>query len=177
MITDHLFIGGNETTTFAITSALWILLREPGLYDVIRSSRDLVDIFIEETMRLESPTQGLFRMPAIDTALAGVALPAGAVLHLRYAAAKCDERMFADPDRVDLDRPNVARHMAFSVGEHHCPGHGLSRLEQRLALNAILDRLADLRLADGKNDFPPQPGFVLRPLERLHISWTVPADG
>ena len=171
MITDHLYIGGNETTTFALTAALWIMLREPGLYEHLRSHRELVEIFLEEAMRIESPTQGLFRTVASDTQIAGVSIPAGSVVHIRYGSANRDERMFANPDAVDLERSNSRRHMAFSLGEHHCPGHGLSRLEQSLAFNAILDRLPNLRLASGRNDFAHSPGFVLRALERLYIAW------
>lgn len=169
-IIDHLYIGGNETTTFALTSALWILLREPGLYERVRDDRSLVTPFVEEALRLESPTQGLYRRVARDIELAGVTLPEGATVHIRYAAANRDEEMFPEPDRVDLERPNMRRHMAFSLGEHHCPGEGLSRLEQRMALNTVLDRLPDLRLA-AENDFTHAPGFVLRALERLQISW------
>jgi cytochrome P450 len=171
-IIDHLYIGGNETTTFALTSALWLLLREPGLYARVRADRSLVEPFIEEALRMESPTQGLYRAVAVDTAIGGVPVPAGATLHIRYGAANRDERMFPDPDTVHLDRANVRRHMAFSLGEHHCPGSGLSRLEQQLALNAVLDRLPDLRLAQGRNDFRHLPGFVLRALNELHIDWT-----
>jgi cytochrome P450 len=171
-IIDHLYIGGNETTTFALTSALWLLLREPGLYARVRADRGLVEPFIEEALRMESPTQGLYRAVAVDTAIGGVPVPAGATLHIRYGAANRDERMFPDPDTVHLDRANVRRHMAFSLGEHHCPGSGLSRLEQQLALNAVLDRLPDLRLAEGRNDFRHLPGFVLRALNELHIDWT-----
>jgi cytochrome P450 len=171
-IIDHLNIGGNETTTFALTSALWLLLREPGLYERVRADRSLVEPFIEEALRMESPTQGLYRTVAVDTAIGGVPVPAGATLHIRYGAANRDERMFPDPDTVHLDRANVRRHMAFSLGEHHCPGSGLSRLEQQLALNAVLDRLPDLRLAEGRNDFRHLPGFVLRALNELHIDWT-----
>jgi cytochrome P450 len=171
-IIDHLYIGGNETTTFALTSALWLLLREPGLYARVRADRSLVEPFIEEALRMESPTQGLYRTVAVDTAIGGVPVPAGATLHIRYGAANRDERMFPDPDTVHLDRANVRRHMAFSLGEHHCPGSGLSRLEQQLALNAVLDRLPDLRLAEGRNDFRHLPGFVLRALNELHIDWT-----
>jgi cytochrome P450 len=170
-IVDHLYIGGNETTTFAITSALWIMLRKPGLYERLLADPSLVSAFVEEALRLESPTQGLYRRVAFDTELGGVELPAGATVHIRYAAANRDERMFPDPDEVVLDRPNARRHMAFSLGEHHCPGEGLSRLEQRLALTALLSRLADLRLAPG-NDFTHQPGFVLRALKQLHLEWT-----
>lgn len=170
-IVDHLFIGGNETTTFAITSALWIMLREPGLYDHLREDRSTIDVFIEECLRLESPTQGLYRLVAQDTMIGDTPVPAGSVVHIRYGSANRDERMFPDPDVVDLHRANVRRHMAFSLGEHHCPGSSLSRLEQRLALNSLLDRLPNLRLAADSNDFSHQPGFVLRALKELHIEW------
>ncbi|CAN5398956.1 cytochrome P450 [soil metagenome] len=170
-IIDHLYIGGNETTTFALASALWIMLREPGLYERLVDEPSLVPQFVEEVMRIESPTQGLYRRVAADTEIAGTPIPAGATVHIRYAAANRDERMFPDPDRVDLDRANTRRHMAFSLGEHHCPGEGLSRLEQRMAITALLERLPDLRLAPG-NDFTHQPGFVLRALKHLHLEWT-----
>ena len=173
---DHLYIGGNETTTFAITSALWILLREPGLYERVRDDRSLVQPFLEEALRLESPTQGLYRRVACDTDLGGTVLPEGSTVHIRYAAANRDPEMFPDPERVDLERPNMMRHMAFSLGEHHCPGEGLSRLEQRLALNTILDRLPELRLG-ADNNFAHAPGFVLRSLNRLNIEWTVGSPG
>ncbi|MFM8855707.1 MAG: cytochrome P450, partial [Actinomycetota bacterium] len=106
-----------------------------------------------------------------DTQIGDTPIPAGSILHIRYAAANRDERIFPDPDRVDLERRNSRRHMAFSLGEHHCPGSGLSRLEQNLALEALLDRLPNLRLAPDKNDFRHAPGFVLRALESLHVEW------
>lgn len=170
-IVDHLYIGGNETTTFALASALWLLLGEPGLYERVRRDRSLVEPFIEEALRLESPTQGLYRQVAVDTEIAGVAVPAGATLHIRYGSANRDDRVFSDPDTIDVERRNVRRHMAFSLGEHHCPGSGLSRLEQQVALNAVLDRLPDLRLAPAGRTVRHLPGFVLRALEQLPIEW------
>ena len=170
-IVDHLYIGGNETTTFAITSALWILLRQPGLYDTVYNDRSLVEQFLEESLRLESPTQGLYRSVAADTEIAGVTIPAGSTVHIRYAAANRDDSIFPNADQVDLTRSNTKRHMAFSLGEHHCPGSGLSRLEQKTALNVVLDRLPHLRLAPDTNDFTHMPGFVLRALNELHLEW------
>ena len=175
-IIDHLYIGGNETTTFALTSALWILLREPELYEQVLANRALIAPFVEEALRLESPTQGLYRRVARATELGGVELPAGATVHIRYAAANRDPAMFPHPEQVDLERPNLRRHMAFSLGEHHCPGEGLSRLEQRMALTSVLDRLPGLRLAPS-NDFAHEPGFVLRALTRLDIEWAQPLAG
>ncbi len=170
-IVDHLFIGGNETTTFAMASGLWILLREPGLYERLAADRSRIPAFVEEALRIESPTQGLWRAVAEDTSVAGVTIPAGSTVHLRYASANRDERIFACPAEVDLDRPNSGRHMAFSLGEHHCPGAELTRLEQVLTLEAVFDRLPALRFAEGRNDFTHVPMFAMRSLSELHLEF------
>ena len=171
-IIDHLYIGGNETTTFALTSGLWILLREDGLYERVLNNRELVEPFIEEVLRLESPTQGLYRTTTQDEEFHGVTIPKDSTIHIRYAAANRDERMFENPDQVNLERLNLKRHMAFSLGEHHCPGSGLSRTEQRIALNVVLDRLSDLSLDENKNDYSHMPGLVLRSLNELHLKFS-----
>ena len=105
-IVDHLFIGGNETTTFAMASGLWILLREPGLYDIVAGDRNLIPELVEEVLRIESPTQGLWRAVAEDAVIGGVEIPAGSTVHLRYASANRDERVFACPAR---SRPRSAQ--------------------------------------------------------------------
>lgn len=174
-IVDHLFIGGNETTTFAMVSALWIMLRDDGrqagLYARLRSDPSLIPNFVEEVLRLESPTQGLWRAVADDTAIDGVPIPAGSTVHIRYAAGNRDERMFACPNQVQLDRPNSRRHLAFTLGEHQCPGADLSRLEQVLTLEQVLRRLPNVRLAEGKNDFLHVPMFTMRALRELHLEF------
>lgn len=171
-IVDHLYIGGNETTTFAIASAVWLLLQDPPLLDRLRREPERIPDFVEEALRVESPTQGLYRSVAVDTEIAGVPIPAGSTVHIRYGAANRDPDRFPDPARIDIDRTEKLRHMAFSLGEHHCPGAGLSRLEQHIALRRLLDRLPDLHLTPGANDFRHLPGFVLRALRQLHVSWT-----
>jgi cytochrome P450 len=170
-IVDHLFIGGNETTTFAMTSGLWIMLREPQVYRSLLDRPDRVPQFVEEVLRLESPTQGLWRAVAEDTELHGVAIPKGSTVHLRYAAGNRDERIFECPAEVRLDRHNSRRHLAFTLGEHHCPGADLSRLEQVLTLQRVLDRLPNLRLAEGANDFNHVPMFTMRALRQLHLEF------
>lgn len=170
-IVDHLFIGGNETTTFAITSGMWIMLREPSIYRALQSDPSRIPTFGEEVLRLESPTQGLYRTASEDTEIRGVPIPKGATIHIRFAAANRDETMFPNPDSVDLCRANASRHLAFSKGEHHCPGAGLSRLEQVVAYERLLERLPNLRLTPERNDFTHWPGFVLRALHHLHLSF------
>ena len=168
---DHLYIGGNETTTFALTSGVWLMLRQPEIYERLKDDPGRIKVFVEEVLRLESPTQGLYRTATRDTEIRGVAVPRGATLHLRFAAANRDETVFKDPDRLDLDRPNAIRHMAFSQAEHHCPGAGLSRLEQNIAFARLIERLPNLRLTPGRNSFEHIPGFVLRALGALNVSF------
>ncbi|WP_379539412.1 cytochrome P450 [Novosphingobium tardum] len=170
-IVDHLYIGGNETTTFAIASGLWLMLREAQIYKALIANPSQLPTFAEEVLRLESPTQGLYRTASADTEIRGVPISKGATIHMRFAAANRDEAVFAHPDKVDLGRKNASRHLAFSKGEHHCPGAALSRLEQVIAYERLLERLPNLRLTPGANDFTHWPGFVLRALRHLHVSF------
>jgi cytochrome P450 len=168
---DHLYIGGNETTTFALTSGLWLYLRDPEIYRTLLEDPGKIKLAIEESLRLESPTQGLFRTAVRDTEIAGVPIPKGATVHIRFGAANRDKHMFGNPECFDLNRANPGRHLAFSIGEHHCPGSALSRLEQTLSFEQLFKRLPNLRLAEGKNDFRHYPGLVLRALRELHLEF------
>jgi cytochrome P450 len=168
---DHLYIGGNETTTFALTSGMWLLLSHPLAYSALLADRSKIRNFVEEVLRAESPTMGMVRTAAVDTEIGGVAIPKGANIHLRYAAANRDPSVFICPAEFDVDRENASRHLAFSVGETHCTGAGLSRVEQRLAYEAILERLPDLRLVDEKNDYTHHPNVTLRAMKELWIAW------
>jgi len=169
---DHLYIGGNETTTFALTSTLWLLLSEPEKYAAVVADRSKVKNLVEEGMRCESPTMGMVRNAIIDTEVGGFPIPSGSNLHLRYAAGNRDEAMFECPAHFDLERKNSARHMAFSLGETHCTGAGLSRLEQNIAFETLITRLANLHFTEGKNDFTHHPNVTLRALKELWISWS-----
>jgi cytochrome P450 len=173
---DHLYIGGNETTTFALTSAMWLLLTHPEAHAALLADRSKIRNFVEESLRAESPTMGMVRHTEVDTEIAGVPIPAGSNIHVRYAAANRDPAVFECPAQFDIDRRNTQRHMAFSVGESHCTGAGLSRVEQNLAFEAILDRLPNLRLTPGRNDFTHHPNVTLRAMKELWISWDPPAS-
>ncbi len=98
---DHLFIGGNETTTFAITSGLWLLTSHPEVERRLRDEPELIPTFVDEVLRLESPTQGLWRGVARDVEIGGVPIPKGATVHIRYGAANRDPEMFAEPDDLE----------------------------------------------------------------------------
>ena len=168
---DHLYIGGNETTTFAITSGLWLLISHPDVERRLRADPALIPTFVDEVLRLESPTQGLWRGVARDVEIGGVTIPKGSTVHIRYGAANRDPERFAEPDELDLDRRNAGRHVAFGAGEHRCPGEGLSKLEQRIAVELFLQRMSNLRFTPDRNDFCHLRGYWLRALEELHVSF------
>ncbi|MEL6874320.1 MAG: cytochrome P450, partial [Pseudomonadota bacterium] len=135
------------------------------LFRTLKQDRSLLRTFIEEGMRLRSPTQGLStRITSQDELFQGVNVPAGSTLHLRWAAANIDPDEFEDPKILKLDRKAATRHLAFSAGPRVCPGAGLSRLEQTIAWNRLLDRLDDIAYGED-NDFLHQPGIMLGTLK------------
>ena len=161
-------IGGLETTQYALTEQAQLVCENAGLFDRLRRDRELIRPFIEEAMRLRSPTQGLStRITSRDEVFQGVEVPAGSTLHLRWGAANIDPDEFEEPWALKLDRKAVTRHLAFSAGPRVCPGAGLSRLEQTIAWNRLCDRLGGLAYAPG-NTFMHQPGIMLGTLE-LHL--------
>ena len=163
-------IGGLETTQYALVEQAQLLIERPGLFGQIKADRSLIRAFIEEGMRLRSPTQGLStRITSQDEVFQGVHVPAGSSLHLRWGAANIDPDEFEDPLALKLDRAAVTRHLAFSAGPRVCPGTGLSRLEQTIAWNRLCDRLASLDYAPG-NTFLHQPGIMLGTLA-LHCTF------
>ena len=168
---DHLLIGGNETTTFAISNGLWLLFKRPEIYKAVQENPVLIKNFVEETLRIESPTQGLFRSVKENCNIGGVDIPAGSTLSIRYGAGNRDPERYSCPMEPDLNRKNAGRHLAFGLGEHVCPGATLSRYEQRWAWEILLSRLRNLRPTPGRNDFTHMRGIWLRALNEIHLTF------
>jgi cytochrome P450 len=166
------FVGGSETTTNAISGGVWLLCQFPEQYAKLDARPDeYLRTFVEEVVRLESPVQGLFRVARRAFTLHGVTIPSGATVNVRYAAANRDPRQFENPDALDVERKNAATHLGFGTGVHHCLGAPLARRELHWAFRALLDRVKDLRLAPGENDFAIAPNYCLRALRELHVTF------
>jgi len=165
---QQFLVAGNETTTKLITNTVRWLAENPELQDRVRADRSLVEPLVEEMLRIEAPVGGLFRRAKVDVEVGGAAIPAGDHMWLLFASANRDECRFALPDEVDVGRLNSKEHLAFGNGEHFCPGAGLARAEARIAVECLLDGLADIRLAPG-NDFRFEDSFVLRGLKSLLV--------
>jgi cytochrome P450 len=163
----QLLTAGNETTTSAIGSALLLLLENPDVEARIRADRALLETFIEEVLRLESPLHGHFRLVRRDTEVAGVSLAQGSRVMLLWGAANRDGDEFPNPDAIDLGRRNAKAHLAFGLGIHHCIGAALARLETRVVLDTLLARTRALRLADRK--ITHVPSLLVRSLAALPV--------
>ncbi len=169
-------IGGLETTQYAIAEQAQLFCEDPELYRTVREDRSTLRTFLEEGLRLRSPTQGLStRMTTQDEVFNGLTIPAGSTLHLRWAAANRDPVEWERPNDLVLDRKGVTRHLAFSQGSRSCPGSGLSRQEQAIAWGLLLDRIETLEYGPD-NGFEHQPGIMLG-LYKLNLTFRRAAVG
>ncbi|MGH9271323.1 MAG: cytochrome P450, partial [Ilumatobacteraceae bacterium] len=175
---NQFLVAGNETTTKLIASAVRILLEQPDTMQRLRDDPSLIPGFVEEALRLETPVQGLYRTAVEDTEVGGVPIKAGDHLMLIYAAGNRDPDRFADPGAVDPCRPGLMSHLSFGHGEHFCLGAALARAEGRIAIEVLLERLDDLRPADGVTlaELDYEPSYVLHGLKTLPVQFTVAAD-
>jgi cytochrome P450 len=124
----------------------------------------------EEALRWEPPITTVVRRAARDCELGGVAIPAGTNVSVSVAAANRDPTRYPDPDRFDATRKNIA-HLTFGGGPHLCLGMHLARMEGTVAINALLDRLPDLRL-DSSAPPPHVVGVAFRSPAALPVEFT-----
>jgi len=174
-IMQQLMVAGNETTTSALAGGLLQLIENPDQMAKAVAAADegnerAIINLVEEVLRTESPTAGMWRMVLKDAKLGGVKIPKGAMVQLRYAAANRDPAKYPDPDRFDIERANARSHLAFGKGIHMCVGNMLSRKEMAVAYTELLTRLTDFAVADGHAPSWP-PNMLLRGLTTLLITF------
>lgn len=173
-----LFAAGQETVTKLLSAAVQVLGDRPELQARLRADRSLIGSFIEEALRMQSPTKVDFRLARKTTTLGGVHIPAGTVLMLCLGAANRDPRKFENPNEFQVDRKNVREHIAFGRGIHTCAGAPLARVEGQITINRLLDRTSDFRISEAKHGLPAnrqylyESTFLLRGLKELHIEFT-----
>jgi cytochrome P450 len=177
-IAVFLFAAGQGTTAHLMGMMLRRLAERPDVQTMVRDDRELVVPFIEETLRIDSPTKSLFRMARQSHELAGCAVKAGESIMVMPGAANRDERRFECPEEFRIDRPNVRDHVAFGRGIHACPGGSLARAEARISFNRLLDRLGDVRISEvhhgpaGDRHYGWKPSFLLLGLAELYVDFT-----
>ena len=178
LIAANLFAGGQETTVRLLSFALRVIGERPDIQKALREDRSRIPNFIEETLRIESPLRGQFRLARRRMTVAGVDIPAGSNVLLMPGAANRDPRMFPNPAEFDIDRANARYHAAFGHGIHHCAGAHLARAEGRVSINRLLDRTADITISEDEHGPPDArhyeylPTYLLRGLKSLRLEFT-----
>jgi cytochrome P450 len=166
-----LIFAGHETTTNLIGNLLVLLLARPEMLRAIRDDPTLTDDVITEGLRIDTPVQGMFRTATEEAALGGARIPAGAQVMVLFGSANRDEAVFSDPDQFAPGRSNNHRHLGFGRGIHACLGASLARLETRIVLDTVAERLPGLKLDAGR---PPTyfPSLMHRGPQALHVVWS-----
>jgi cytochrome P450 family 144 len=162
-ILHTLLSAGGESTTSLLGNAVRMLAENPALQQQLRAQPELVDVFVEESLRLESPFRQMLRSVPRDTTLGGVDIPADSTVLLLFAAGNRDPAQFNHPDQVDLTRGSPKRHLAFGHGIHFCVGAALARIEARAVLQAVLGQTRDFSLEPDRH-----PQWVDSLLVRRH---------
>ncbi|WP_428313009.1 cytochrome P450 [Hydrocarboniphaga sp.] len=171
-VIQALLVGGNDTTPGAIGNSMVILARDAALQQKLRANPSLIANFAEESMRLESPVQGLFRRTTRQMVLGGVTIPEGATLAMRYAAANRDEKVFEHPTELDLERKGIRNHFAFGGGIHYCVGNILARMELTVAVEELLRRMDNIVMDPPDFNVTYLPKIVVRNPESIPVTFT-----
>jgi cytochrome P450 len=164
-----LLIAGNETTRNGISQGMLALFEHPEERRRLTADASLWDTAPDEILRWTSPVRAMRRVALRDTTLGDRKILEGQSVVMVYASANRDEAVFDEPHRFRVDRsPN--EHLAFGFGPHYCLGANLARMEIRVVLRKILERLPSIRLAEGASAVPT-PSALIDGLDELPVEW------
>lgn len=166
--------AGSDTTSTLIAHTVYLLLINDGAWERVASDRELVPQAIEESLRLLPPARAMRRTTTEATALRGVDIPKGETLYLNIASANRDADVFDEPDKFDLERDNSNRHLSLGHGVHSCLGAPLARLEAKVALESLLERIPEMRLANDQvlDDSAYETNAFVPSLRRMRVEWS-----
>ncbi len=166
-----LLAAGNETTTTLIGNAILSLIENPDQMALLRANSELIPQAVEESLRYRAPIQTFFRKAVRDVELGGQLIKAGQLVAWMPGSANRDASKYENAGRFDITRTSNP-HLAFGHGIHFCMGAPLGRLEARVALSVILERLDDIRL-DETRPIVPLTNVIAHGLASLPITFTV----
>jgi cytochrome P450 len=170
-VISQLLVAGNETTTSTFAEGMYLLARNPDQLRLVQQQPELIPNMIEEMLRLSTPTTQMWRICMEDTHLAGVDIPKGATMMIKYGSANRDSNQFQQPDGFDVTRKNLKSQIAFGQGVHHCLGAPLARQELTIGFQNILRRITNIRLPQGEPELAFQPSLLLHGPIALNIEF------
>ena len=171
-VAQAILVAANTTTSHMLSGGLLRLIDNPEQCAKVRAHPELIPNMVEELLRLQTPTQGMWRTATEDTELDGVAIKKGEMLLLVFTSANRDAKYFTDPDAFHVERSFSAAHVAFSRGVHTCIGMMLARQELVCAFRQILKRMDNITLLDPSQRPRYVASLIFRGLENLDIAFT-----
>lgn len=169
--TAVVMFGAIETSEGMTTNLLWHLLTHPEVLERVTADRSLLTAAMEESLRLEPAAAVVDRYTTRAVEIGGAFIPERDVVTISLLGANRDPAVFPDPNRFDIERPNLRQHVTFVQGPHGCLGLHLARLETHAGVNAVLDRLLDLRVDESASSAPA--GLIFRKPASVVASWTL----
>lgn len=172
----ELVAAGNDTTANLMGHMAMFFDASPEQLAEVKADPALMENAVEEALRKRGTSPGLFRITTRDVEIGGTTIPKGSIVWLVFVSAGHDESLFEDPERFDIHRANAAKHMAFGRGRHMCMGAPLARLEARIGMNVLYERLPGLRVVPGQTlDY--QPALTVLALNSLLVEWDTDTQG
>ncbi len=165
-----LSFAGHEAVTALICNCLLCLLPRRDQWGELCAEPALITNAVEEVLRFESSQISWRRITTKPTTVAGYEVPAGTRIFMNFAAANREPGMFDEPDTFDIHRPNANKHISFGKGVHYCLGAMLAKVEARIVIGALAERVPSLRLV-ADQQLTHFPNITFRGPERLLVEW------
>ncbi len=167
----ELVAAGNDTTANLMGHMVMFFGEEPEQFAQVKADPSLMANAVEEGLRKRGTSPGLFRITTRDVEIGGTTIPKGSLVWLVYVSAGHDEALFDDPRRFDIHRPNADKHMSFGRGRHMCMGAPLARLEARVGLNVLFERIPNIRVVPDL-ELVYLPVMTVLTLQSLLTEWS-----
>lgn len=166
-----LIVAGHETTVNLITNTVLALLENPNQLQLLKDNPKLIDSAIEEGLRYYSPVEvTTARWAAEPFQIHHQTIQKGDMVIIALASANRDETVFENPEIFDVTRENN-RHIAFGHGSHFCLGAPLARLEAKIAITTLFNRMPELKIKGNREEIKWQGNYLMRSLEELPLTF------
>jgi cytochrome P450 len=177
-LSTFLFAAGRGSTGHFLAAAVQFLAEDPDLQQLLRRDRGKIANYVEEVLRLEAAIKANYRLVRKSTDITGVQVKAGTTITMLLGACNRDPRHFENPHELNVNRSNAREHITFGRGIGACPGAPLARVEARVTLDRLLDRMAAIRISEEHHGPPSErryrydPSYFIRRMSDLHIEFT-----
>ena len=165
-----LIVAGHETTVNLITNTVLALLENPNQLQLLKDNPKLIDSAIEEGLRYYSPVEVTTARWAEPFQIHDRTIEKGDMVVIALASANRDETVFENPEVFDITRENN-RHIAFGYGSHFCLGAPLARLEAKIAITTLFNRMPELQIKGNREEIKWQGNYLMRSLEELPLTF------